>query len=219
MTETGLSLSGLLDRAMRRDEPTLLQLGGAGSIAVYPRQQCYVSDVADWTALFTLTGLSYSEAPAMHQPPPEQAQPLMELHWRTSYHRILSEGTPEAVTWDLFQLVSWPHLNRLPDELVEPVTRICALLWRKPTVGFLVSRVLLIPAPQTLAVLALLREQGHVVSPRSGQRPAGASAVGSPSTQFHDSAAEYPPDAPAPHAGSAKPSIVGKLWRRLMGGH
>lgn len=221
MAETSSSLSGWLDRAMQRDVPTVLKLNGMGSISVYPRQQCYISDVADWGEVFASPGIQFSEAPAMHHPSLDNAHPLSELQWRAAYHVVLANGSPESVTWDLFQLVSWPNLSRLPEELVEPVTRICALLWRKPTVGFLVSRVLAMPAHQALAVLTVLRDQGHVVSPRSSQRaPAGAAprqGAQPDSSMFQDTPADYDLDGVATDSKPAKQSLVGKLWRRLVG--
>lgn len=146
---------------------------------------------------------------ALRMAPPAHALPLSELHWRSAYYGALAHQSPESASWDLFQLASWPNLSRLPEELVVPVTRICALLWRKPTVGFLVPRVLAMPAPQTLALLAVLSDLGHVVKPRCTGRVAG------PDLQsLHD---EMHHQTETAASSATKPSsLVSKLWHRLV---
>jgi len=208
MVETDVSLTSLLDRAMQQGAPALLRIHGRGSISVYPLQQCYVTDIENWDVAFASNAEHVHGDPNLQPAPPSDALPLSELHWRSAYHHVQGQQSPESATWDLFQLVSWPNLSCLPEELVVPVTRICSLLWRKPTVGFLVSRVLDMPAPQALALLAVLRNLGHVVSPRGlgGGRP---DAMAQQEREVIEQQA-----ATEPVKGG---TLVGKLWRRLVG--
>jgi hypothetical protein len=108
---------------------------------------------------------------------------------------------------ELLQLVSWPNVTRLPDELVIPVTRICALLWKKPTVGYLVPRILDASPQQTHALLQLLRDMRHVAI--HGVSVSGFQPL---EEACHDETPE-PPSAKA--KGPSAPSLVSKLWQRL----
>lgn len=131
------------------------------------------------------------------------AVPLLELRWRAAYQLALDRVPSEMpLGQGLIRLLCWPNLSRLPDELVVPVTRICALLWRKPTVGFLVSRVLGAPQRETCALLGVLQEFGHVGSPRQDLERAEVTA---------------PEREGALPLVRASNSLVGKLWLRLVG--
>lgn len=131
------------------------------------------------------------------------AVPLLESRWRAAYQLALDRVPSDMpLGQGLIRLHCWPNLSRLPDELMVPVTRICALLWRKPTVGFLVWRVLDAPQRETCALLSVLQAFGHVTAPiQSSERV----------------------EATAPERGEALPlarpsnSLVGKLWLRLVG--
>src|SRR5450830_1926279 len=166
MIEANTSFRSLLDRAAGLFGPSVLLVDGRGSISVYPQQHCYVTDIHDWEAVFSSKPDQVKVSPMLWGVPPSGALPLTELHWRAAYHHVLGRMSSEVPTKELIQLLSWPNLSRLPDELVVPVTRICALLWRKPTVGFLVPRVLEAPVRQTCALLEVLQDFGHVTSPR-----------------------------------------------------
>src|SRR5574341_165217 len=73
---------------------------------------------------------------------------------------------------ELLQLEAWPPLTRLdPHDDVEGMARVCALLSRKPTVGFLVARTLGLPQERVRAVLRALHE-GHYVRPVGKAQPA-----------------------------------------------
>jgi hypothetical protein len=210
MAEINVSLSNVLAQALKGRVPALLRVDGGRSISLYPEQQCYVSDITDWESVFDHRVEHVGSDLALRMAPPAHALPLSELHWRSAYYGALAHQSPESASWDLFQLASWPNLSRLPEELVVPVTRICALLWRKPTVGFLVPRVLAMPAPQTLALLAVLSDLGHVVKPRCTGRVAG------PDLQsLHD---EMHHQTETAASSATKPSsLVSKLWHRLVG--
>jgi len=111
----------------------------------------------------------------------------------------------EPPSQHLLQLLHWPNLSRLPIELVAPVARICALLWRKPTVCFLVPRVLKTSVHETCALLCVLQEFGHVTSPRLGSSVAAVTVE--------------EPQAPASPESIARAnnSLFRKLWARLLG--
>ncbi len=204
MTEANVSFRSSLDRVVRLNGPTELCVAGRGSISIYPQQHCYVTDIHDWEAVFSSKSDQVKVSPALWSMPPSGALPLTELHWRAVYHHVLCRLPSEVVARELIQLVSWPNLSRLPDELVVPVTRICALLWRKPTVGFLVSRVLEAPALQTGALLEVLQDFGHVTSP--------GGALGQPEATRQNSES----DVNAPPPARATNSLISKLWQRLV---
>lgn len=205
MSEANVSFRSSLDRVIRLAGPTMLRVDGRGSISVYPQQHCYVSDIHDWAAVFSSPSDPVLVSPALWSVPPSDALPLTELHWRAAYYHVLCRLPSEAITRDLVQLVSWPNLSRLPQEFVAPVTRICALLWRKPTVGFLVPRVLETPTRQTCALLEVLRDFGHVTSP--------GGVPGRPEDARHEDGADLPAATPA----QATHSLISKLWQRLVG--
>jgi len=205
MMEANVSFRSSLDRIVRLAGPTMLRVTGSGSISVYPQQHCYVTDIHDWEAVFSSKLDQVRVSPALWSVPPSGALPLTELRWRAAYHHVLSRMPSDAITRELIQLVSWPNLSRLPDELVVPVTRICALLWRKPTVGFLVPRVLEAPVHQTCALLEVLQDFGHVTS------------LGGVLGRSEGAPDESDADLPAAPPARATPSLVSKLWQRLVG--
>lgn len=204
MFEATSSFKSSLDRAVGLFSPSVLRVDGCGSISVYPQQNCYVTDIHDWESVFSSGSGQFQVSPMLWVVPPEGALPLSELHWRAAYRHVSDQlVSSESVTRELVQLVSWPNLSRLPEELVVPVTRICALLWRKPTVGFLVPRVLDAPGLETAVLLEVLQGFGHVASVRTlPERPEIAqneTAAGTPVLPVR--------------AGS----LLGKLWQRLTG--
>ena len=111
----------------------------------------------------------------------------------------------------MIRLQSWPNLTRLPLDLVAPVTQICALLWRKPAVGFLIPRVLDADSAQVFALLEVLQGFGHVkVSGGvASPQPVASPDSGEDSRGGVDSQGVFV----VPPTGS----LVGKLWRRLAG--
>lgn len=191
------SLMRSLDAAVRSGLPTIFVVTGRGTVSVYPRQHCYVSDVQDWNSVYAAASEDIRVAPSTWGTPPLNAQPLEELQWRLAYHDAAQSG---AIHSDhaLLHLEHWPNLTQLPEELIEPVTRICALLWRKPTVGYLVARVLDMPADRASHVLHVLQVFGHV------NRPASAAQASTP-----DTAGE-----PAPIAATA--STASRFLKRLL---
>ncbi|MGZ5887810.1 MAG: hypothetical protein ACXWKI_12800 [Ramlibacter sp.] len=195
------SLMRLLDSVVRSGLPSILVVNGRGTVSVYPRQHCYVTDVQDWDSVDTASGDEIRVSPSTWDAPPDDAQPLEELEWRLAYRDALRHGDLDAHA--LLHLKSWPNLPRLPDELVEPVARICALLWRKPTVGYLIPRVLDLPADQVAHVLRVLQAFGHV----SGPSVAAADAAAGLAT-----AADAGTDVPAPVGAT----IASRFLQRLL---
>lgn len=104
----------------------------------------------------------------------------------------------EVVDQSLLRLRRWPSLARLPAGIdVGLAARICALLGRKPTVGFLVARLLDVPHSHAGPVLAKLYADGYIevtraVTAATGDAPAAATPY---STALPDS------------------RFIAKLWR------
>ncbi|MEN9671449.1 MAG: hypothetical protein RL018_1726 [Pseudomonadota bacterium] len=64
----------------------------------------------------------------------------------------------------LLRLESWPNLSNMHGDLVDSMKLICALLEKRPMVGFLVARRLKLPVDKTYALLSMLQTRGHVVT-------------------------------------------------------
>jgi hypothetical protein len=64
----------------------------------------------------------------------------------------------------LLRLDSWPNLRHMHGDLVEAMKLICALLEKRPMVGFLVARRLKLPVDKTYALLSVLQTKGHIVT-------------------------------------------------------
>lgn len=203
---TASPLSHALDHAANRGAPSLFQIEGCGSVSVYPQHNCYVTDIQNWEMAHQSPSEQISVSMVAWGMPPPGALPLTELRWRMAYQGALWGQAHAAMPNELVRLRSWPNLTRLPPELVAPVTQVCALLWRKPVVGFLVARVLQADAAQVAAVLQVLKGFGHIHLSGAGvSAPPGAGEVPRISTASEDGAAP------------AADTLVGKLWRRLIG--
>ena len=64
----------------------------------------------------------------------------------------------------LLRLESWPNLGAMHGDLVDSMKLICALLEKRPMVGFLVARRLKLPVDKTYALLSVLKTKGHVAT-------------------------------------------------------
>lgn len=106
--------------------------------------------------------------------------------------------------FSVLQFVSWPALPDLLLETAPNVTRICALLARKPSAGMLIPVILDMPAPLTYSLLDTLYDKGHI-RPMGDAAPLAASA--SPSSE----PVKAPEDLPI-----ATASFISKVWQRLM---
>lgn len=64
----------------------------------------------------------------------------------------------------LLRLDTWPNLGSMHGDLVDALKLICALLEKRPMVGFLIARRLKLPVDKTYALLSVLQTKGHVVT-------------------------------------------------------
>jgi hypothetical protein len=100
----------------------------------------------------------------------------------------------------VLHLASWPSLSELSLDTAPHITRICALLARRPSVGMVIPRMLDMPSGMTYSLLKNLYANGHVYP-----------AVGLLSGQAVLSDAE-----PVQISEPGVTSFFGKLWQRLM---
>lgn len=143
------------------------------------------------------------EVPGFVSSPAEREQELAR-QWERALEQARRSEEGRLLPSQLFCLVSWPNLTRLPRELALPAARVCALLWQKPTAGFLVPKVLGTPAEETLVLLQALKTLGHV-------------DIARPSASRGDGAVpEAALQAPRPLAAD---SLLGRLWQRLTAQH
>lgn len=106
--------------------------------------------------------------------------------------------------FSVLQLASWPSLPDLLLETAPHVTRICALLARKPSVGMLIPVMLDMPPQVTYSLLDTLYAKGHIC-------PVGAAGVSEQTVRLK---ADEPVQNPELSAATA--SFLGKVWLRLM---
>jgi hypothetical protein len=64
----------------------------------------------------------------------------------------------------LIRLDTWPNWGSMHGDLVDAMKLICALLDKRPMVGFLVARRLKLPVDKTYALLSVLQTKGHIVT-------------------------------------------------------
>jgi hypothetical protein len=64
----------------------------------------------------------------------------------------------------LLRLMSWPNLGNMHGDLVDDLRLICALLAKRPMVGFLIARRLKLPVDKTFALLSVLHSKGHLTA-------------------------------------------------------
>lgn len=116
----------------------------------------------------------------------------------TTRPRPGSPARVEVVDQELLRLRRWPNLTRLPPDVdVGLAARICGLLGRKPTVGFLVARLLDVPHARVGPLLAGLHAAGYIET-------AGAAAC---APTVAAAAADRPP------AGVPDRRFIALLWR------
>jgi len=107
----------------------------------------------------------------------------------------------DSLERDLLQLRAWPPLTRMgTSNDIECMARVCALLSRKPTVGFLIHRVLELPHRRVHDALQILHASGCVGPARKAQ-------VGVEVTEE--------PVAETAAASVPQESFLSRLWRRL----
>jgi hypothetical protein len=194
-----------LQRAMRRDRPSLISIGDHGSISIYPGEGTYTTDIRDWDSV-PWGGNEIRVSSGVWATAPEGSMPVQELHWLAAYHSAC--GAADARLHGLAKLVSWPDLSEVPDEIAAPVARLCALLWRKPTASALIARLLGSEPAQTEALLRVLQLFGHVV----------VVATGIAGHAEDEAAMALEPVVAGTSTVSARASVISKLWQRLVGG-
>lgn len=126
---------------------------------------------------------------------------FLESQWQDSVDAETAQA--EDLRLGLVYLHSWPDLTGVPEELAPAVARVCALLSHKPTVGFLVAKVLDRPEAETRHILQRLQSLGHlrILQRRMGaETPAGSTPAAEPGSF-----------APVQHS-----AFLGKLWKRLV---
>ena len=64
----------------------------------------------------------------------------------------------------LLRMMSWPNLGNMHGDLVDDLRLICALLAKRPMVGFLIARRLKLPVDKTFALLSVLESKGHITA-------------------------------------------------------
>ena len=103
----------------------------------------------------------------------------------------------------LLQLTSWPGLSELLQDTAPNLTRICALLARKPSVGMLIPAMLDMQPQVAYALLENLYAKGHI-------SPVGA-VLTSEQAALPKSGPVSSPELPA-----ATASFLSKVWSCLM---
>ena len=128
----------------------------------------------------------------------------------------------------LLRLDSWPNLGAMHGDLVDSMKLICALLEKRPMVGFLVARRLKLPVDKTYALLSVLKTKGHVATVGAAivgdHLEAKASAAPNQESAPHKSVMQEPlpmgsvhtsldttAKAPAENSGD----VLNQLWRVL----
>jgi len=205
MTDGASPLMNSLAHAMGIASPTLISIEGHGSISIYPRQQTYTTDL-DWDSLPLLTSAQIKTSACVWAVPSVGGMPVSGLQWLAAYHNASQAVAAEPTARGLVKLLHWPDLCDVPDELVAPIVRICALLWRKPTASMLMPRVLGAQVAQTDALLHVLQAFGHVEI-----------ATGFADRIESDAGASVPSAANDERTGSAAGAVIAKLWQRLLG--
>lgn len=105
--------------------------------------------------------------------------------------------------FSVLQLASWPSLPDLLLETAPHVTRICALLARKPSVGMLIPVMLDMPPQVTYSLLDNLYAKGHIFPVGGMAAPEQAALLKAEPVQ-------------SPELPTATASFLGKVWHRLM---
>jgi hypothetical protein len=104
------------------------------------------------------------------------------------------------INYQVLHLASWPPLSHLLHETAPHMTRICALLARRPSVGILIPVMLNIPPSVAHSLLETLHANGHIYL--AGAEPPDLVEPGAESVQSHES--------------TASSTFLAKLWQHLI---
>ena len=108
------------------------------------------------------------------------------------------KNSSDCINNQVLYLSSWPSLSKLSEDVVPDVTRICALLARRPSVGMLIPVLLHRPAPVTYSLLETLYTGGYIYADKTLVRAKPALLD-----------AEFSDNEPAVI------SFISRLWRHL----
>jgi hypothetical protein len=111
----------------------------------------------------------------------------------------MMKTSQSQISNQVLHLASWPPLSPQWHETAPHVTRICALLARRPSVGLLIPVMLDIPPHTVCSLLEALHADGHIYPSAALADQPGLSTV----------------EAVPPHE-PAGCSFLGKLWQRLI---
>ncbi len=202
-------LPAWLQRAMSASCPTRVDFPESGYVSVFPNQGRYASNIQDWVALSVLPGDMAEFTPLPDGLPGNDGQRLIDLQWALLLQRLEELQRPPQqypFHFNLVYLVSWPSLPHLPQEIQPAMARLCALLARKPSAVSLLPLLLELPQAQVFMLIEALRLCGHVQVASTGAGPDSAAPSSGPL-----------PDA-APQVQPAAPSLIAKIWQRLVAG-
>ena len=115
-----------------------------------------------------------------------------------------SSSLERNLQFSVLHFVSWPPLPELLLETAPNMTRICALLARKPSTGMLIPVILDMPAPITYSLLDTLYDKGHI------RTMGDAAPLSAPASHIAEPV-KAPEDLPI-----ATASFISKAWQRLM---
>lgn len=101
-------------------------------------------------------------------------------------------------------LASWPSRLELTPDTAVPITRICALLARRPSVGMLIPVMLDMDVGTTYALLQSLYANGHIY-PAAVPLPGQAALAHTEPVQTEAAQSQE----------FGKNSFLGRLWQRL----
>ena len=194
-------LSKWLQDAIKQSVPVQVSFSDGGLLVIDPEGGCFDSDME-------LDNLHLSEDGGVKlKPMPgalmgKRAQPLSCLLWAAQLHRLQEQMKSRNYEYqaNLFQLVSWPCLTHLPEEIIPLTARICALLsYRRSTSALLIPSLVDAPPGAVFPIVETLHIYGHI------------QVLGEPQTKTQQAAA-----AADDSAGSlSSDSFVAKLWGRL----
>lgn len=208
-----------LARAITGEVPRRIVVAGRGSLSVFPTQGAYVSDFHDLSG-FEDFGAQLADC-SWAAPPPD-ALPVGELRWRLSFQSALREADAMSMPPGMMHLRRWPELSEVPAELLTQVVRLCALLWRKPTATAVVHAILAEDNQRTAALARVLLSFGYVeiIGIQGTTLPTDhrTDALWAPQERLRQDALAHASGAANASESTAGGGLIGKLWRRLVGG-
>lgn len=200
-------LLGLVKGAVENRVPFRIQSERNGSIIVIPEMDAFIADRESLSALCHLPRQAFSISPVGSAEVSSivngAARPLSELYWHAAYWACDGRLPEGRFRHDVIQLVRWPNLTRLPYD--ENFMRICALLSRHPSSVMLATRILKISDAEMNRFYCAAYHAG-MVKVKNLRDPSLGPVSEMP-----------PPSEPPPIASPKNASLLGKLFKRLVG--